>query len=82
MGAKAGDILLGGFVIGVIALIIVPLPNAILSTFLILNISIAEMILLSALFSKESLDLSLFTTMLFITTIFRLVLHISSTSLI
>jgi flagellar biosynthesis protein FlhA len=79
---KAGDILLGGFVIGVLALIIIPLPDIILSTFLILNISMAAMILLSALFSKESLDLSLFPTILLITTIFRLGLNIASTRLI
>lgn len=82
MKFRAGDLILGAFVIGVILLIIIPLPNWLLSLFLIVNISIAAMILLSALFSKESLDLSLFPTMLLITTIFRLGLNISSTRLI
>ncbi|MGL4736965.1 MAG: flagellar biosynthesis protein FlhA [Cellulosilyticaceae bacterium] len=82
MKFKPGDMILGLFVVGVILLIIIPLPSFVLSIFLIINISIAAMILLSALFSKESLDLSLFPTMLLITTIFRLALNIASTRLI
>lgn len=82
MKFKSGDMILGLFVVGVILLIIIPLPSFVLSLFLIINISIAAMILLSALFSRESLDLSLFPTMLLITTIFRLALNIASTRLI
>ncbi|MGL5677363.1 MAG: flagellar biosynthesis protein FlhA [Cellulosilyticaceae bacterium] len=74
--------MLGASVIGIILLIMIPLPDEILSIFLILNISVAAMILLSALFSKETLDLSLFPTMLLITTAFRLGLNVSSTRLI
>ncbi|MDA3732605.1 flagellar biosynthesis protein FlhA [Niameybacter massiliensis] len=82
MKFKSGDIILGLFVVGILFLIIIPLPEWILSIFLILNISIAAMLLLSALFSKEALDLSLFPTILLITTVFRLGLNISSTRLI
>ena len=82
MKFKAGDAILGVFVIAIIFLIIIPLPDAVLSLLLILNISIAAMILLSALFSKEPLDLSLFPTLLLLTTLFRLGLNISSTRLI
>jgi flagellar biosynthesis protein FlhA len=79
---KSGDAILGLFVIGIIFLIIIPLPDSILSVFLILNVSVAAMILMSSLFSKEPLDLSLFPTMLLLTTLFRLGLNISSTRLI
>ena len=82
MKFKPGDIILGLFVVGIILLIIIPLPEWALSIFLILNISIAAMLLLSALFSKEALDLSLFPTILLVTTVFRLALNISSTRLI
>ena len=82
MKFKSGDIILGLFVVGILLLIIIPLPEWILSIFLIINISIAAMLLLSALFSKEILDLSLFPTILLITTVFRLGLNISSTRLI
>lgn len=82
MKFKSGDAILGLFVIAIIFLIIIPLPDTILSILLILNISIAAMILMSALFSKEPLDLSLFPTLLLLTTLFRLGLNIASTKLI
>ncbi|MGL4362271.1 MAG: flagellar biosynthesis protein FlhA [Cellulosilyticaceae bacterium] len=82
MKFKVGDLILGIFVVGLMLLLIIPLPDQILSIFLILNISIATMILLSSIFSKEALDLSLFPTMLLITTAFRLGLNVSSTKLI
>ncbi len=82
MKFKSGDILLGLFVVGLIFLIIVPLPDTILSILLMVNISISTIILMSALFSKEPLDLSLFPTLLLITTLFRLGLNLSSTRMI
>lgn len=82
MKFKSGDILLGLFVVGLIFLIIVPLPDMILSILLIINISISTIILMSALFSKEPLDLALFPTLLLITTLFRLGLNLSSTRMI
>lgn len=82
MKFKAGDVVLGLVVIGIIFLIIIPLPDAVLSALIIINISIATIILMSALFSKEPLELSLFPTLLLITTLFRLGLNLSSTRLI
>ncbi len=82
MRFKSGDIVLGLFVVGLIFLIIIPLPATILSILLIVNISISTIILMSALFSKEPLDISLFPTLLLITTLFRLGLNLSSTRMI
>lgn len=82
MKFKAGDVILGLIVIGLIFLIIIPLPDQVLSMLIIVNISIATIILMSALFSKEPLDLSLFPTLLLITTLFRLGLNLSSTRMI
>lgn len=82
MKFKAGDIILGLVVIGIIFLIIIPLPDVVLSLLIIVNISIATIILMSALFSNEPLDLSLFPTLLLITTMFRLGLNLSSTRMI
>lgn len=79
---RSGDAILGIFVLMILALILIPLPEQLLSVLLIINMSLTAMILLSALFSKESLDLSLFPTMLLVTTIFRLGLNIASTRLI
>ncbi len=82
MKFKPGDIILGLFVVGLIFLIIIPLPDIVLSILLIVNISIATIILMSALFSKEPLDLSLFPTLLLMTTLFRMGLNLSSTRMI
>ena len=82
MKFKAGDIVLGLCVVGLIFLILIPLPADVLSVLLILNISISTIILMSALFSKEPLDISLFPTLLLITTLFRLGLNLSSTRMI
>ncbi|MBP3889195.1 MAG: flagellar biosynthesis protein FlhA [Cellulosilyticum sp.] len=82
MKFKPGDIILGLFVVGLIFLILIPLPDMVLSALLIVNISIATIILMSALFSTEPLDLSLFPTLLLITTLFRLGLNLSSTRMI
>lgn len=82
MKFKSGDIILGLLVVGIIFLMIIPLPDVILSMLIIINISIATIILMSALFSKEPLDLSLFPTLLLITTMFRLGLNLSSTRMI
>ena len=82
MKFKSGDVNLGLFVVGLIFLILIPLPDVVLSALLIVNISISTIILMSALFSKEPLDLSLFPTLLLLTTLFRLGLNLSSTRMI
>lgn len=82
MKFKSGDIILGLFVVGLIFLILIPLPDMVLSILLIVNISISTIILMSALFSTEPLELSLFPTLLLLTTLFRLGLNLSSTRMI
>lgn len=82
MKVKAGDLILAGFVISILFLIIIPISDFLLSLFIIINIAIAIILLMNALFAKEPLDMSLFPTILLITTLFRLALNISSTRLI
>ncbi len=72
---------LGVAIIASIVFIIVPLRPGLLDFLFMLNIGISLVILLSALYAKESLDMSLFPTILLITTIFRLSLNVSSTRL-
>lgn len=79
---KSGDIILASFVISILFLIIIPLNDFLLSIFIIINIAIAIILLLNALFAKEPLDMSLFPTILLLTTLFRLALNIASTRLI
>lgn len=70
------------FVIIIIAFIIIPLPTFLLDMMFILNITLSIVILLMTMYVKNSLQFSIFPSMLLITTIFRLSLNISSTRLI
>ncbi|RDY28937.1 flagellar biosynthesis protein FlhA [Romboutsia weinsteinii] len=79
---KRFDILVGFGVIGIVLMIIIPLPPFMLDMLLALNISFSVLILLLTLFSTNILQLSIFPTILLVTTLFRLGLNISSTRLI
>lgn len=76
------DILVGFGVIGIILMIIIPLPAFMLDIMLAMNIALSVLILLLTLLSTNILELSVFPSILLITTLFRLGLNISSTRLI
>src|SRR6185295_6453488 len=65
-----------------VAMMIVPLPTPLLDILLTLNISIAVTVLLIALYVPHALRLSVFPSLLLITTMYRLALTISTTRLI
>lgn len=80
MKAKDISVLVG--IIGIVLMMIVPIPKTLLDILLVINISLAMMILLVAMNTKEALQFSIFPSMLLITTMFRLALNISTTKLI
>lgn len=69
-------------VIGIVMMIIVPLPTWIMDVLIAFNISMSVIILLLTMFTTEVLQFSVFPTMLLVTTLYRLGLNISSTRLI
>lgn len=69
-------------IIVIVFLIIVPLPAPLLDVMLILNISISLMILLISMYTKESLEFSIFPSLLLVTTLFRMAMNVSSARLI
>ncbi|RED66044.1 flagellar biosynthesis protein FlhA [Cohnella lupini] len=74
------SILIG--VIGIVLMMVVPIPKALLDILLIINISVAVMILLIAMNTQDAIHFSIFPTLLLLTTIFRLALNVSTTRLI
>ena len=66
-------------VVAIVFLIIIPLPTAMLDLLFILNLALSVVILLTTMYIKESLEFSIFPSLLLITTLFRLCLNISST---
>ncbi|MCL6603074.1 MAG: flagellar biosynthesis protein FlhA [Paenibacillus sp.] len=80
MKAKNLTVLIG--VIGIVLMMILPIPAWLLDVLLVLNISIALTIILVAMNTKEALEFSIFPSLLLLTTLFRLALNISTTKLI
>lgn len=79
---KRFDIFVGFGILGIVLMIIIPLPPFLLDVMLAINIAFSVLILLLTLFSTNILQLSIFPTILLVTTLFRLGLNISSTRLI
>jgi flagellar biosynthesis protein FlhA len=69
-------------IVGIIALLVVPLPGFMLDLFLALSIGLSLVVLLVALYTTDPLEFSVFPAMLLILTLFRLALNVSSTRLI
>ena len=76
------DIVLAIAVIGIVAMMIIPLPPLMLDILLAMNIAMAVTIMLVSLYIEKPLDFSAFPSLLLILTLFRLALNISSTRLI
>lgn len=69
-------------VIGLVAVIVVPLPPFIMDMMIAANIALAALILMTTIFVKSPLEFSVFPALLLGTTLFRLVLNIATTRLI
>lgn len=76
---KRFNMLVTAGVIGIIFLIIIPLPTFLLDFFFIINITLSFLILCMTMYIREALEFSIFPSILLITTLFRLGLNISST---
>ncbi|MBT4524337.1 MAG: FHIPEP family type III secretion protein, partial [Phycisphaerae bacterium] len=79
---KRKHFLVPTFLLGLVAVLVIPLPPALLDIFLAANISLAAVILLTTVYTKSPLDFSVFPALLLITTLGRLVLNVASTRLI
>jgi flagellar biosynthesis protein FlhA len=69
-------------VLGVLAILVVPLPAPVLDGLLALNVAISVMMLLVSLGLQKAMEFSVFPSLLLITTLFRLSLNVATTRLI
>lgn len=76
------DVIVSVGIIGIVLMMIVPLPQFLLDLLLAVNITISIVVILITMFTTNVLQLSVFPTLLLVTTLFRLALNISSTRLI
>ncbi len=79
---KKADAGVAMYLLAAIIFFIIPIPSFLLDVMLAVNISLALVILMNALFVQEVLEMSFFPTLLLFTTIFRISLNVSSTRLI
>ena len=70
------------FLIGVVMMMVIPVSTTILDSLLALNFSFAILILLATFLLKDSLEFSVFPSLLLVATLTRLALNVSSTRLI
>ncbi|MEV6297975.1 flagellar biosynthesis protein FlhA [Actinoplanes sp. NPDC051861] len=69
-------------VIGIIIMMVVPLPTFLLDLLIAVNITAALLILMVAMFVQRPLDFAVFPALLLVMTLFRLALNISATRLV
>jgi flagellar biosynthesis protein FlhA len=76
------DLALVALMIGILMVLFAPIPSYLLDFLLVVNITLALLILLATFFTETPLKFSTFPSILLLATLFRLALNISATRLI
>jgi len=76
------DVMVAIGIIGVLGLMLLPLPPVLLDLFLSLSIALSVVIVITSVFVNKPLDFSIFPSLLLMTTLYRLALNIASTKLV
>ncbi len=69
-------------VVGIIVMMVVPLPTPLLDLLIAVNIAFAVLVLLMSMFVTRPLDFSVFPSLILLATLFRLALNVSATRLV
>lgn len=76
------DLALVVLIISILMVLFTPIPSVLLDFLLVINITLALLILLATFFTESPLKFSTFPTILLLATLFRLALNVSATRLI
>jgi flagellar biosynthesis protein FlhA len=76
------DVLMALSVVGMLVVMVIPIPTLLLDVFLSFNITFSIVVLLVAMYTVKALEFSVFPSLLLITTLLRLSLNVASTRLI
>lgn len=76
---RSSDLLLAGWVVGIMAMMIIPIPPVLIDIVIAFNLTAAIGLIMVAIYIPNALQLSMFPSLLLITTLFRLGIEISST---
>src|SRR5665213_3453764 len=77
-----GEVALALGIVGIVVLLILPVPAFLLDVLLSMSITSAVLILMTSLLIKKPLEFTAFPSVLLVTTLYRLGLNIASTRLI
>ena len=80
--AGTSEIVLAAAVVGILMVMILPMPTALMDLMLTFNVTMGIIVLLTSMFLLKPLDFSIFPSLLLILTLFRLSLNVASTRLI
>jgi flagellar biosynthesis protein FlhA len=80
--SKNSDMALAGGLVGILAVMIIPMPPFLLDMLISLGIAISIILLLTSVYATRALDFSVFPSLLLITTLFRLSLNVATTRVI
>lgn len=76
---RSSDMILAAWIIAVVVMIILPVPPPIIDLLITFNLTAAVALLMVALYIPSALHLSMFPSILLVTTLFRLGVNITST---
>lgn len=76
---RYSDVVLAVLVVGIVGIMIVPIPTPLLDLLLATNLTLAMVILMVSLYLPQALSLAAFPSILLVTTLFRLALNVSTT---
>lgn len=76
---RSSDLILAAWIIAVIVMIILPVPPPLIDLLITFNLTAAVALLMVALYIPSAIHLSMFPSLLLVTTLFRLGVNISST---
>ncbi|MEK6709940.1 MAG: flagellar biosynthesis protein FlhA [Nitrospinota bacterium] len=79
---RNSDIAMAIGLVGILVVMIIPVPTPVLDALLSFSITFGLVVLLVSLYTTEPLEFSVFPTLLLITTLFRLSLNVAATRLI
>ncbi|MEE9504661.1 MAG: FHIPEP family type III secretion protein, partial [Thermodesulfobacteriota bacterium] len=80
--ARNSDVMMAVGMVGILVIMIIPIPTICMDIFLSFNITLSVLVLLVAMYTLKPLDFSVFPSLLLVATLFRLSLNVASTRLI
>ncbi len=76
--SRIGPVAVPVLIVGVVLMLVVPLPAFVIDVLVAASIALAIVVLLTSMFVKRPLDFSIFPSLLLVATLFRLALNVST----